>query len=76
MQGHEHLREELSSLKNMPIFSFSDPILLRGLRTCGLMNKAMLLEIGMKVVIIIFATIVGAENPDLGGKLSLNHNMK
>ncbi|KAM7506014.1 hypothetical protein LguiB_004918 [Lonicera macranthoides] len=46
----------------MTIFSFGNPILLRSIRTCSLMNDPMKFEVCLQLSTHIFPTIITSEN--------------
>ncbi|KAL6279609.1 hypothetical protein ACE6H2_016490 [Prunus campanulata] len=58
--------------KEVPIFSFRNTILLRSLRTSGLMDHAMHLEVGLKIMVDIFTSIVRTKDLNLSRELSFN----
>ena len=60
----------------MPIFPFSDSILVGCIGTSSLMNDAMSFQILLKIRTLIFSTIITMQNPNLCIVLSFNHFMK
>jgi len=66
----------LGSFKDKKVLSLSHTILLRGLRARCLMKKSMVVKVGAKALIDIFAAIVGADNSKFSRKLSLDHHME
>ena len=69
-------KEGLGSFQHVMIFTLSNTIFLRSLRTCSLMKKTMKFEIIMEIFVDKFTTIVGYQNLDTGRKLCLHHEME
>ena len=60
----------------MSIFSFGNPVLLRGVDTRTLMNDPMFLKIIAQNIIEIFCAIINTKYLDFCLELCLNHGME
>ena len=65
-----------SNFKNMSIFPFCNPVLLRCVNTRTLMYNTIFLKVSAQGVIKILCTIISTKNLNFGVKLSWYHIVK